>query len=170
MRRHKKKPKRQDSVELNLAAMLDMAFQLLTFFILTFKPAPVEGQLSLRLPPPQPVALVKTNQQAGSDESNTNPVAGVESLIISVFSSPGGRIESMAVGEVGVGNLGALDARLKAILGEAGSPFEQVVIQVGAKLKYQELMDVVNVCAKQTLADGKPLSRLSFVELPDISP
>ena len=32
--------------------MLDMAFQLLTFFILTFRPAPIEGQISLRLPPP----------------------------------------------------------------------------------------------------------------------
>ena len=41
-----------EEVELNLAAMLDMAFQLLTFFILTFKPAPVEGQVNLRLPPP----------------------------------------------------------------------------------------------------------------------
>ena len=29
----------QEEVELNLAAMLDMAFQLLTFFILTFRPA-----------------------------------------------------------------------------------------------------------------------------------
>ena len=35
-----KKHKSNDEVELNLAAMLDMAFQLLTFFILTFKPAP----------------------------------------------------------------------------------------------------------------------------------
>ncbi len=38
-----------------MASMLDMAFQLLTFFILTFRPAPIEGQISLRLPPPIPV-------------------------------------------------------------------------------------------------------------------
>ena len=44
--------KKQEGVELNLAAMLDMAFQLLTFFILTFRPAPVEGQVDLLLPPP----------------------------------------------------------------------------------------------------------------------
>jgi len=169
-RRRKQRRKNTDAVELNLAAMLDMAFQLLTFFILTFKPAPVEGQLLLRLPPPQPVALVKPNQQAGSDESNTNPIAGVDSLIVSVFSTPSGKIESMAVGEVGVSNLGALEARLSAILGEEGTPFEQVVIQVSARLHYQELMDVVNVCAKQTLPGGKPLSRLSFVELPDVTP
>ena len=36
MRRRRKKKGGHESVELNLAAMLDMAFQLLTFFILTF--------------------------------------------------------------------------------------------------------------------------------------
>ena len=53
MGRRRKKRRSQSEVELNLAAMLDMAFQLLTFFILTFRPAPIEGQISLRLPPPQ---------------------------------------------------------------------------------------------------------------------
>ena len=48
----KKRKRGLEEVELNLAAMLDMAFQLLTFFILTFKPAPVEGQITLRLRPP----------------------------------------------------------------------------------------------------------------------
>ena len=38
----------QGDVELNLASMLDMAFQLLAFFILTFRPSPIEGQLMLR--------------------------------------------------------------------------------------------------------------------------
>ena len=51
----KRKRAGDEEVELNLAAMLDMAFQLLTFFILTFKPAPVEGQISLHMPPPQAV-------------------------------------------------------------------------------------------------------------------
>ena len=52
MRRHRKKKRQQADVALNLAAMLDMAFQLLAFFILTFRPAPMEGQIKLMLPPP----------------------------------------------------------------------------------------------------------------------
>lgn len=169
-RRRKKKRQNTDAVELNLAAMLDMAFQLLTFFILTFKPAPVEGQLSLRLPPPEPVAVAKTNQPAGSNDDNDNPVAGVESLIISLFAAPSGKLESMAVGEMAVGNLKALDARLRTILEQPDTPFEQIVIQVSSTLRYQDLMDVVNVCAEQHLPDGKPLNRLSFVELPETAP
>ena len=52
-RHHRRRSKK--GVELNLAAMLDMAFQLLTFFILTFRPAPIEGHLALNLPPPIPL-------------------------------------------------------------------------------------------------------------------
>lgn len=36
--------------DLPITPMLDMAFQLLAFFILTFKPSPTEGQILLALP------------------------------------------------------------------------------------------------------------------------
>jgi biopolymer transport protein ExbD len=39
--------------DLPITPMLDMSFQLLSFFILTFKPMPTEGQISMNLPPPQ---------------------------------------------------------------------------------------------------------------------
>jgi biopolymer transport protein ExbD len=143
---------------------------LLTFFILTFRPAPIEGQLNLRLPPPQAVATVRGGQQAGRDESNPNPIAGVESLIISVFASPSGDIDSMAVGEGAVSNLRSLDARLRTILSDQDSPFEQVILQVSSRLRYQALMDVINVCAEQRRPNGQPLGKLSFVELPDSTP
>ena len=84
----RKKRRSQSDVELNLAAMLDMAFQLLTFFILTFRPAPIEGQISLRLPPPAGAWSAKAGQKAGSDTKNTNPVQGVNTLTISVFADP----------------------------------------------------------------------------------
>jgi hypothetical protein len=86
--RRKKKHRSQGDVELNLAAMLDMAFQLLTFFILTFKPAPVEGQVLLRMPPPQPVTNVNAGQKAGSDAANNNPVQGLNTLVITAVPVP----------------------------------------------------------------------------------
>src|SRR6185295_6969433 len=116
-RRKKKKHRGGDEVELNLAAMLDMAFQLLTFFILTFKPAPVEGDIALRLPPPQPITDPNKGQAAGSDASNTNAVQGLESLIISAYSDKSGRIGSMAIGDSPV-NIGQLDGRLQKILAD----------------------------------------------------
>ena len=167
MSRRRRRRKSEGAVELNLAAMLDMAFQLLTFFILTFRPAPVEGQISLRMPPAQPVSLIKSAEQAGSDAANDNPVQGLNSLVISVLPDDSGAIGSMALGEGAIGTLSGLNDRLKSVLSDQASPFDQVVIQVGSGLRYDALMSVVDVCTRQTLADGQRLSKLSFVELPE---
>jgi biopolymer transport protein ExbD len=163
----RRKRRIQPDVELNLAAMLDMAFQLLTFFILTFRPAPIEGQISLRLPPPQAVVVAKNAQKAGQDTSNTNPVQGVNTLTISVFAdAQSGAIKNLAVGETQVSGLAALNGRLKEVFADPGNPFDQVIIQVSDNCRYDELMKVVDVCTRQVLPDGQKLSKLSFVEGP----
>lgn len=168
MRRKKKRRGGTESVELNLAAMLDMAFQLLAFFIMTFKPAPIEGQINLKLPPSQPLTNVNAGQQAGADEQNKNAVKGLNTLVISVLSDSGGKISTMAIGEGTVSGLTALENRLKSVLGpESGADFDQVIIQVGSRLKYDQLMKVVDVCTRQTLSTGEKLSKLSFVEMPE---
>src|SRR5687767_5269395 len=111
MHRHRRRKHRsQGDVELNLAAMLDMAFQLLTFFILTFRPSPVEGQISLRLPPPEAISNVR-GQKAGSDLENKNPLQGLNTLTISVIGTPTGSIHSMAVDGTAVSNLDVLRSR-----------------------------------------------------------
>jgi biopolymer transport protein ExbD len=161
----------ESEVTLNLAAMLDMAFQLLTFFILSFRPSPVEGQISLRLPPPQSVVVVKDGQAPGSDYENKNPMIGVSTLTITVFADPTtGMISNLGVGETPLGpKIAALERKLaKDIFGpdHPGNPFDQVLIQVSDACRYDELMKVVEVCTHQTLSDGKKLSKLSFVEVP----
>ena len=167
MSHKRKRPRAKEEVELNLAAMLDMAFQLLTFFILTFKPTPVEGQFSLHLPPPQPVTNVNAAQAAGSDANNTNPVQSLNSLVISAYSTPNGSLSTMALGEGRIDNVSMLEGRLRAILSEPGSPFDQVIIQVSSSLRYEELMKIIDVCTRQMLPSGDKLSKLSFVELPE---
>ncbi|MGD0382375.1 MAG: biopolymer transporter ExbD [Thermoguttaceae bacterium] len=168
MSRHYQRP--QAEVELNVTPMLDMAFQLLAFFILTFSPAPIEGQISLRLPPPQPVT--KGVEPAGSDLTNTNPAKGVDTLTISVFADKSGDIGSLGVGESGVAGtsvdakLAALESRLQEIFADKNNSFEQVIIQVGSNLRYEELMKVVDICTHLKLPGGQRLSKLSFVEVP----
>jgi biopolymer transport protein ExbD len=167
MSRRRKRRRSEGAVELNLAAMLDMAFQLLTFFILTFRPAPIEGQISLRMPPAQPVTPVKNAVQAGDNAANDNPVQGLNSLVINVIPNAAGGIGSMAIGEGVVATLTGLNDRLKTVLGDLASPFDQVVIQVGPGLRYDALMGVVDVCTRQKLPNGQKLTKLSFVELND---
>ncbi len=154
-----------EEVELNLAAMLDMAFQLLTFFILTFKPAPVEGQVNLRLPPP--VGITRDGSgKPGEDTSAEKPPQGLTTLTIGAFSDANGALSALSVGETQVASLQALDYRLQTVFADKTTPFDQVIIQVGQNLRYDELMRVIEVCTRQKLPDGSRLSKLSFVELP----
>jgi biopolymer transport protein ExbD len=163
----RRKKRASGDVELNLAAMLDMAFQLLTFFILTFKPAPVEGQINLRLPPPMPIKAANAQKDLGSDTSSNELPKGVNTLTISIFSNDGGDLAGLGIGEAGVSSLAALDSKLKVIFSDPSNPFDQVILQVGKKLRYDVLMQVVEVCTRQALPDGHLLSKLSLVELPD---
>jgi hypothetical protein len=40
---------------------------------------------------------------------------------------------------------------------------------VGSGLRYDALMSVVDVCTRQRLPNGEKLTKLSFVELPDVA-
>jgi biopolymer transport protein ExbD len=161
--RRRKKNRGSDEVELNLAAMLDMAFQLLTFFILTFKPPPAEGQVNLRLPPPMAITGAGS-KDAGTDFNSKEPPKTAKTLVISVFSAPDGSIHQLAVDETEVNNLTHLDLKLQSIF-SVTKDYEQVLVNVGPDLRYEELMRVIDVCARQKLQDGSKLSKLSFVEM-----
>ena len=173
MARKKNKRHSQEEVELNLAAMLDMAFQLLAFFILTFRPSPVEGQLAVRLPPP--VAVTNITAPA-TDTTSTETVIPIdESFMLSVFANDGGQVTSVKLGTGGDAftgpadrhNLMLLDRRLKDVFSFQGTTYQQVIVMADPDLKYEELMKVIDVCLKQKFADGTPLTKLSFVPLPE---
>ena len=113
--RKRRRTRSQSEVELNLAAMLDMAFQLLTFFILTYRPPPTEGQISLRLPPPEGVTA-QAGQKVGSDNKNKGIPEGLNTLTITVLADPRtGELTSLGIGEKGqtsISNVVELDSEI----------------------------------------------------------
>ena len=171
----RRRRRRLPEVELNLAAMLDMAFQLLTFFILTFKPAPIEGELALNLPPPIPVTNAAPDQQINADNGDA-VLASTNSLIITVRSDDRG---GGGVGSVGLGpgkafvgpandfNMHELERQLRGLFKIAHTPYDQVLIRFSPDLHYEELMKIIDVCTKQQLPDGTRLQKISFAELQD---
>jgi len=169
MGRKRRRSKSDEEVTLNLAAMLDMAFQLLTFFILTFKPAPVEGQISLRMPPPQPLANANATKQAGATDSK-DPVQGFNTLAVILTADDSGKLAHIYVAQqevpVDEGPLKLFYDYLSKVLNDPGSPFDQVIIQVPPKLHYSELMRVMGVCTKQTIG-GDPHNKLTKLSLVD---
>ncbi len=163
-RRRGKGKRGHDDVELNVAAMLDMAFQLLAFFILTFKPSPIESQIMMRLPADKPVTQSPSNQVSASDDVE-------EGLIvpISIYSTPEGEIEKLEIGQrvLSAPTVEELMQEFRtdlATIVQDGS-INTVSIRVGEDLRYERLMQVVDICGKQELPTGEKLSKVSIVPL-----
>jgi biopolymer transport protein ExbD len=159
----------QEEVELNLASMLDMAFQLLFFFVLTFKPPPAEGQVQLRMPPPQPALSFDGTERPGEVPGDPKYFKSVKTLTVAVASKEGG-IENIFVGVPPamspVPAINQLNGELSKYFRGSGDAFEQVVINASPELAWSELMRVVEICTNQRFSNGEKLGKLSFVALP----
>ncbi len=167
-RRRRNKTKK--GVELNLAAMLDMAFQLLTFFILTFKPAPVEGHLALNMPPPVPQTKIERTENVV--EGGGPSIQQTEALHLFVTANDQGDVEQVklensviASGQLTEPMKLVINRRLKSLFDLQRTPFDRIQIEVDRRLRYEELMKLIEVCAKQKLPDGSFMTKISFVEM-----
>jgi biopolymer transport protein ExbD len=93
--------RRRDTTEhvepdLPITPMLDMSFQLLAFFIMTFKPAPLEGQIAMTLPREEGGVAV-AGFPTPSDE---NPVR----YIVKIEANDNGTIKKMTLREAETAN------------------------------------------------------------------
>jgi biopolymer transport protein ExbD len=154
------KPKRTE-VEIQVTPMLDMAFQLLTFFILTYHPMPVEGQFAMNLLPAAPA--MDMNAAPAAETPPAGPVdlpAPVRTLTTTLKAEDGGALALIQIGEnEPMTTLDALRTQVKAIFGSNEQPFEQVLIEVDPRLTYDELMKVIDVFASENV------TKISFSEL-----
>jgi biopolymer transport protein ExbD len=153
-----------EDVELNVTAMLDMAFQLLAFFVLTFRPAPFEPAVQLHLPPAQPVATV-CPRPGNIDPSQLTP-AGINTLRINLFSTSGG-LDRMTINDFPAETFEILRDNMRKLLMDPGTPIEQVVVQASESLHYDEVMKVVGICSEQKLPKTGEFVKLSLVALAD---
>lgn len=146
-----------------VAPMLDMAFQLLTFFVLTYRAAPVEGQFVMNLLPPQP-ATAMAAAPADAAASNDLP-ASLRTLPVILRADDVGRLIQVSIADVDVSDDPAALAReLDRHLLDPDAPFDQTLIKVDPNLRYAELMTVIDAFTDAFLR-AKKEPKLSFDEL-----
>ncbi|MSR30768.1 MAG: biopolymer transporter ExbD [Gemmataceae bacterium] len=163
-----KKIKGEPSPEivLPITPMLDMAFQLLTFFIFTYNPSGLEGQFDLNLPseteaqakeltkpppppdadtPPKIEADVTVVVEAVTDEVNKGEIAKIH-----IKQNSGTQI---------VGDLKELFEKMK-LANDTATEKEVVKIQPYGKLKWANVVQVADTCRRAGFKN------VSFVEPP----
>src|SRR4051812_37802053 len=144
----KMRQSKQQEVEIQITPMLDMAFQLLTFFILTYHPAPIEGQFAMNLLPASPSIKMDAAAPPDSNAKNDDVPASLRTMTTQLRANPDGSLGKVTLEEVEVNGMDQLKAKLKEVLDPSKElPFEQALIQADPNLKYEELMKVVDVFA-----------------------
>ncbi|MDX2038776.1 MAG: biopolymer transporter ExbD [Isosphaeraceae bacterium] len=149
---------RPSEPEIPITPMLDMAFQLLTFFILTYRPAPTEGQFSMNLLPAQPATSMEAPAPTEANAPSDLP-AGLRTLPTTLRATADGAIAAITIGDNQVSGLDELSKSLAEILADPTLPFDQALIKVDPRLKYADLIRVVDVFARNKL------TKISFAEL-----
>jgi biopolymer transport protein ExbD len=155
---HKKK-KKEENIEIPVTPMLDMAFQLLTFFILTYHPSPSEVQFVMNLMPAAPATDFRAQSPAEATVTNPNIPTAVRTLPTLLRAGEGGTLGRVTLGEIDIQGMEALKNELKSILEDPTLAFDQAKIMVDPDLRYSELMQVIDVFS------ALKVTKISFAEL-----
>jgi biopolymer transport protein ExbD len=158
-----KKVKKAQPPDVPVTPMLDMAFQLLTFFVLTYKPAPAEVQFGMKLLPAQPATSITA--EAPSDKPSDNLPVSLRTLPTILRAGEGGSLAQIMVGETAIAtDPKALEKELDKYFEDPNLPFDQTVLKVDPRLKYSELVKVINAFSNAFI-HAKKEPKLSFDEL-----
>jgi biopolymer transport protein ExbD len=150
---------RSQEIEIPITPMLDMAFQLLTFFILTYRPAPSEGQFSMNLLPAQAATEITKEQPK---EQATSVDAELRTLKTVLRADEGGKLGEITLADKPVPGMDELKKELEGFVNDPLVSFDQALIKVDPQLRYYELIRVVDVFSS---LKPKPLTKISFSEL-----
>lgn len=147
-------------VEVQITPMLDMAFQLLTFFILTYHPSPIEGQFVMNLLPAAPVIDMNAPpSESNQPQPNDAMPTALRTMTTSLHAGPGGELGRVNVGDIEVQGMKQLEEKLRDILSDKNLTFDQALIQADPRLRYEELMKVIDIYSKLKI------TKISFGEL-----
>ncbi len=162
-----RRPKRQqiEGPNVPIAPMLDMAFQLLTFFVLTYHPAPQEGQFMMSLLPAQPATAMAAAPAATETAPANELSVALRTLPTILKAGEGGRLARIVVEQNEIPNdPKALEEALLKYFQDPDLPFDQTLIKVDPNLRYSELMTVINAFSDAFIRAKKD-PKLSFEEL-----
>ena len=93
-------------------------------------------------------------------------MAAAVSLQITVTANKEGGIAGIRVGEAPVTDLRDLEQKLRSVAKVSSAPFDQVTLKVSRSLEYENVLKVIDICARNKLTSGDQQTKVSIVEMP----
>jgi biopolymer transport protein ExbD len=125
----------ETKVEIQMTPMIDVVFQLLVFFLFTFRIRPVEGEIAVTMPPAEAGAAREAQE-----------VLPPERLLIRLRAGADGRLADILLEEKAVGtDLGALHRLLTAMFPAEAREKAELEIDADGHLRYGYVVQVATV-------------------------
>ena len=142
-RHSKKKGPELTEPDLPITPMLDMSFQLMAFFILTFRPTPMEAQIPLALPAEKADA-----NQTAPPSTDLMPEEDNE-LIVQIYAADTGTpnriIAKLKTGDVELGaDTAELNKFLKDQVASRGGKAAKLKLEMVENLNYQYVIKLID--------------------------
>jgi|688.fasta_scaffold980311_1 biopolymer transport protein ExbD len=143
-------------IDINMTPMIDVVFQLLTFFMLTLKSVVVEGDFNIRMP---------LGASAGAAEDNPIPP-----IIVKMTATPDGQLSGVLIGnkkvvdDALIGELASADAAVEAAYASADDRAKRVAA-AKKQLETVSLTLVQGIQARILDTFGNDLSQAELTEL-----
>ncbi|MDZ7617155.1 MAG: biopolymer transporter ExbD [Patescibacteria group bacterium] len=124
-----------DKIELQMTPMIDIVFQLLIFFIMTFKIVAPEGDFNIRMP-------IAAPSEGKLDELLIPPIK------VRLTATSSGHLADIRMNEKALGrNFKALNMEIRQIVGDSSGPgrADDVEVEIDADygLRFEHVMDAI---------------------------
>ncbi|MFO0817315.1 MAG: biopolymer transporter ExbD [Pirellulales bacterium] len=142
--------------ELMMTPMIDIVFQLLIFFIMSFKIAAQEGDFNIKMP------LAGASAGAPSDD--------LPPMKLRLNASPGGQLAGIALGERRFESFAQLHRYIISEFGSDRGAASAVEIELDCdyNLRYEEVVNAVSAISGYVSPDGqivKLIEKLKFAQI-----
>jgi biopolymer transport protein ExbD len=137
-----------DKVEQQMTPMIDIVFQLLTFFIMSFKIATVEGDFSIKMPLAAP-------SQGKPDPENLLPPIQVR-----LTAGPDGQLTGIRMGQRALPSFAALHQEIIGIVGTESGPGtladqSEVELDCDYDLRYENVISAITAISGYVTPDRR---------------
>ena len=145
-----KRPVNTDKIEIQMTPMIDIVFQLLTFFVFSLKITTVEGDFGIKMP--------LGVSQGVADPSLLPPIK------VRMVANPDGKLAGMQLNERSISSFDALRLEIIGIIGDQRGPGSiqesvEVELDCDSNLNYEHVIDAISAVSGY-VDDNKNIVRL----------
>jgi biopolymer transport protein ExbD len=145
-----------DKVEMQMTPMIDIVFQLLTFFVMSFTIATQEGDFNIKMP----LAAA----------ASSSPVVPLPPIKVRLVADAQGKLAGIRMGEQALGTFKELNEKIAGIVGTGAAPSEgespyEVELDCDYNLRYENVVAAITAVSGQIDAQGhvvKLVEKLKF--------